>query len=287
MLHGHGAKGGAYARLAARELRAEGRSVATFYTPARRQPALRPRLRRRARIFMAVEKFLARYTDGLIFESAFIRARLRSHASAPAAFPSASSPTACSRTTSPRTGPTPTPPTSCSSASCAHLKGVDVLLQALAQLAAGQPVARRHRRRRTRRASLQDAWRASSARRRSSIFPGAMPARERLSASGRCLVVPSRAESLPYIVLEAAAAGMPLMATDVGGIPEIVSGTDTPLLAAGRCRRAGARHAGFLERARGSAGARGRASRRPSPTASRSSAHGGDVLEFYAERLGR
>ena len=33
--------------------------------------------------------------------------------------------------------------------------------------------------------------------------------------------MPSRAESLPYIVLEAAAAGVPLIATRVGGMPEI------------------------------------------------------------------
>jgi glycosyltransferase involved in cell wall biosynthesis len=33
--------------------------------------------------------------------------------------------------------------------------------------------------------------------------------------------VPSRAESLPYVVLEAAAARVPLISTDVGGIPEI------------------------------------------------------------------
>ena len=33
--------------------------------------------------------------------------------------------------------------------------------------------------------------------------------------------MPSRSESLPYVVLEAAGAGLPLIATRVGGIPEI------------------------------------------------------------------
>ena len=59
-----------------------------------------------------------------------------------------------------------------------------------------------------------------------------MPARTAFPL-GRSLVVPSRAESMPYIVLEAAAAGMPLIATNVGGIPEIVNGTDTPLMPPG------------------------------------------------------
>ena len=51
-------------------------------------------------------------------------------------------------------------------------------------------------------------------------FAGAMPARQALTL-GRVMVVPSRAESLPYVVLEAAAAAKPLITTKVGGIPEI------------------------------------------------------------------
>ncbi len=51
-------------------------------------------------------------------------------------------------------------------------------------------------------------------------FVGYRPAREAF-AMGRMLVIPSRAESLPYIVLEAAAAGMPIIATRVGGNAEI------------------------------------------------------------------
>lgn len=51
-------------------------------------------------------------------------------------------------------------------------------------------------------------------------FTGAMPMRQ-AQALGHIMVVPSRAESLPYVVLEAAAAGMPLITMKVGGIPEI------------------------------------------------------------------
>ena len=47
-----------------------------------------------------------------------------------------------------------------------------------------------------------------------------MPARQ-AQALGTIMVVPSRAESLPYVVLEAAASGKPLITTKVGGIPEI------------------------------------------------------------------
>jgi glycosyltransferase involved in cell wall biosynthesis len=36
------------------------------------------------------------------------------------------------------------------------------------------------------------------------------------------LVVPSRADSLPYVVIEAGGAGIPMIASNVGGIPEIL-----------------------------------------------------------------
>ena len=48
----------------------------------------------------------------------------------------------------------------------------------------------------------------------------AMPARQ-AQALGRLMVMCSRAESLPYVVLEAAASAKPMIATRVGGIPEI------------------------------------------------------------------
>jgi glycosyltransferase involved in cell wall biosynthesis len=40
-------------------------------------------------------------------------------------------------------------------------------------------------------------------------------------SKGRLLVVPSRGDSMPYVVIEAAAAGVPMIAANVGGIPEI------------------------------------------------------------------
>ena len=58
------------------------------------------------------------------------------------------------------------------------------------------------------------------------------PAREVFSKA-RVVVVPSRAESMPYIVLEAIAAQKPVVATAVGGIPEIFDGSAQKLVPAG------------------------------------------------------
>ncbi len=52
-------------------------------------------------------------------------------------------------------------------------------------------------------------------------FQGRMATAEALK-SGHVLVMPSRAESFPYVILEAAAGQVPMIASDVGGISEIL-----------------------------------------------------------------
>jgi glycosyltransferase involved in cell wall biosynthesis len=100
------------------------------------------------------------------------------------------------------------------------LKGVDVLLEALAFLKRAGRIVRA-----TIAGDGPDAQQFKDLSERLEVadqtrFVGHVPAREAF-AMGRVLVMPSRAESLPYVILEAAAAGMPIIATRVGGIPEI------------------------------------------------------------------
>jgi len=60
-------------------------------------------------------------------------------------------------------------------------------------------------------------------------FVGHVKARDGF-AKGRLLVVPSRGDSMPYVVIEAAAAGIPMVAANVGGIPEIFGPEHTAAL---------------------------------------------------------
>jgi glycosyltransferase involved in cell wall biosynthesis len=100
------------------------------------------------------------------------------------------------------------------------LKGVDILLKALADLNASRRVTAclagdgpdlERFKRQSEQLGLSGAVR----------FPGRMSARTAFTL-GRILVMPSRAESFPYVVLEASAAGVPLIASTVGGIPEVL-----------------------------------------------------------------
>jgi glycosyltransferase involved in cell wall biosynthesis len=113
-----------------------------------------------------------------------------------------------------------------------HVKGVVVLIDAIASLhRGGAPVT----------ATLvgggaeADPLHAQVARLgldRAIRFAPPMAARDAM-ALGRIMAIPSRAESLPYVVLEAAAAGKPLLTTRVGGIPEIYGPLSDALLSAG------------------------------------------------------
>ena len=100
------------------------------------------------------------------------------------------------------------------------LKGIDLLIEALVQLRTSErtvsaTVVGDGPDKAALQAMVQSRGLGSDIR-----FLAPMPARQAL-ALGRVLVMPSRAEGLPYVVLEAAAAGKPMVATRVGGIPEI------------------------------------------------------------------
>jgi glycosyltransferase involved in cell wall biosynthesis len=119
------------------------------------------------------------------------------------------------------------------------LKGVDVLIDALAHLHRGG--------RRLSATLIGDGPDAAQFRARADAlglaervtFRKPMPTRKAL-AFGHIVVVPSRAESLPYVVLEAAAAGKPLV--DVGALADaIVDAVDQPAATAAAAKALRAR----------------------------------------------
>ena len=101
-----------------------------------------------------------------------------------------------------------------------HIKGADLLIEAVARLRAdgsavmltlagdGEELA-------ALKAQVQNHGLNEAAR-----FIGHVKARYGFTKGG-VLVVPSRGDSMPYVVIEAAAAGIPTVAANVGGIPEI------------------------------------------------------------------
>jgi glycosyltransferase involved in cell wall biosynthesis len=101
-----------------------------------------------------------------------------------------------------------------------HIKGTDLLIDAVARLHAdGKPVtltlAGDGEELENLTAQIQKLGLSEAVR-----FIGHVKARYGFS-KGKLLVVPSRGDSMPYVVIEAAAAGIPMVAARVGGIPEI------------------------------------------------------------------
>ena len=228
VLHGHGAKGGAYARLAGRALRKK-RGTKVVYTPHGGVLHYSPSTLS-GRLYFALERKLAPMTDGIIFESMYSGNRYVE-----------------------LVGPPDCPARVVFNGLHRHefyeslladdaadfvfvgelrkLKGVDVFLEALAAhqtifpgraIIVGSGPDEKYFKRMARKLGLTSRV----------MFSGPQPARTAF-VRARCVVVPSRVESLPYIVLEAAAAQMPIIATDVGGIPEIVGDIPMPLIPPG------------------------------------------------------
>lgn len=220
VVHGHGSKGGLYARAPGLIGR---KGPVRAYTPHGGsfhyngvQGAL----------YMGMERLLGRATDLFLFESAFIRDRFDQAVTAPDERKRVTL-NGVSEAEFEPVGPREDATDYLYIGELRALKGVDTLLEAMA-LAAGAPTLNLVGAGPDEEALKQ---RAESLGLRERVrFLGAMPAREAF-ARGRALVVPSRAESLPYVVIEAAAARMPIIATRVGGIPEILAPVANELIA--------------------------------------------------------
>ncbi|AZO68869.1 MULTISPECIES: glycosyltransferase family 4 protein [unclassified Mesorhizobium] len=227
VLHGHGAKGGAYARLFGSLLRVSRSRVARVYSPHGGSLHY-DETTVAGKLFFALERFMARFTDYLLFVSDYERQTYRR-----------------------KVGEPPTPNnlvhnglraaefepvrTEQNAADVLYigmmrdLKGPDIFIDALVlagtrlgrplkavMVGDGDDLPRYHAQ--VKRLGLEGHIR----------FLPPMPARKAF-ALAELVVVPSRAEAMPYIVLETLAAGKSMIATAVGGIPEIL-GAGSPAL---------------------------------------------------------
>jgi glycosyltransferase involved in cell wall biosynthesis len=221
VLHGHGAKGGVYARVFGSMLRVSRSRVARVYSPHGGslhydETALT------GRVFFAAERVMEAMSDHLLFVSDYERQTFIRKVGTPRV-----------RNTLVHNGLRPpefepVPPADDAAdflyiGMMRDLKGPDLFIDALAKVEAGvgRPVTA---------VMVGDGDDLAKYKTQAAslglgdcvTFQPPMPARQAF-ALGRTIVVPSRAEAMPYIVLEALAAGLPMVATGVGGIPEIFS----------------------------------------------------------------
>jgi glycosyltransferase involved in cell wall biosynthesis len=226
VIHGHGAKGGFYARLA--RLGA-GKTVA-IYTPHGGVLHF-SRSSLSGRVFHRLERALMAQTGAIVFESAYARTTYSTLIAVP---------TCPTEVIHNGLAPDEFVPVAAEADAADFvfvgelrgLKGIHVLVEALAPLTRpdGQPATLVMAGDGPSKAELEAQIAALGLGERIRLL-GAQPARPTF-AKGRVAVVPSLAESLPYVVLEAAAARLPVIATRVGGIPEIFGPTSASLVPA-------------------------------------------------------
>jgi glycosyltransferase involved in cell wall biosynthesis len=213
VVHGHGAKGGAYARLILgnpRALRA--------YTP-HGGSLLFGHDTLAGKFYLTTERLLMLRGDLFLFESAFSADMFHRKIGTPKGLVRVVH-NGVSRAEFAPVATNPDATDLVFLGELRHLKGIHVLIDAIAQL---------HRDGRNVTATLvgdgpdRDGLLAHVERcglNAAVRFQPAMAARQAMTL-GKVMVAPSRFESLPYVVLEAAAASKPLITTHVGGIPEI------------------------------------------------------------------
>lgn len=217
VIHGHGSKGGVYARAGAL-LHGRG-GVVRCYTPhgGSLNHIARPVVKA---AYMGVERVLSHVTDALLFESVYIASRYREEIGETWALMRIVH-NGLSEAEFAPVAPDADAADFLYVGELRAAKGIDTLIDATALLSIkiGRPL------RLVLVGSGPDREKLQAQAELCGLgaqvhFAGPKPAREAFRL-GRTLVVPSRAESLPYIVLEAAAAQIPMIATDVGGIKEI------------------------------------------------------------------
>ncbi|KKX34312.1 glycosyltransferase family 4 protein [Rhizobium sp. LC145] len=228
ILHGHGAKGGALARLIGSTLRVNRYRVARLYSPHGGSLHF-TRSSLSGRAVLGLERLQERLTDSLVFVCDYERRAYEEKVGRP-------------RTQSrvilngiqddefETVGVGPDAADFLYIGMLRDLKGPDIFIDAFARTerAVGRPLSALMIGDGPDRDRYQAMMTERGLSRRIRMLP-AMPARAAFSMA-RIVVVPSRAEAMPYIVLEALAAGKPLIASRVGGIPEIL-GADSAALA--------------------------------------------------------
>jgi glycosyltransferase involved in cell wall biosynthesis len=213
VLHGHGAKAGAFIRLKSRAS-----DAIRIYTPHGGSLHY-PLSTLKGAVYSRLERSLMENTDLFLFESTFARDAYQRMIGTPKGL------IRCvfNGVTADEFDPVPKADDATDIVYVGefrHIKGADILIDAVARLHAdGKPVtltlAGDGEEMAALKAQVERLGLSHSVR-----FIGHVKARYGFS-KGRLLVVPSRGDSMPYVVIEAGAAGIPMVAANVGGIPEI------------------------------------------------------------------
>jgi glycosyltransferase involved in cell wall biosynthesis len=223
VLHGHGAKAGAFVRLRRRST-----SKIRVYTPHGGSLHY-PLGTLKGAFYSRLERALMNSTDLFLFESAFARDTYQRTIGTPKGL------VRCvfNGVTADEFDPIARAEDATDVVYVGefrHIKGADLLIDAVARLRAdGKPVtltlAGDGEEIEALKAQIRSHGLGEAVR-----FIGHVKARYAFS-KGKLLVVPSRGDSMPYVVIEAAAAGIPMVAANVGGIPEIYGSHDDALFA--------------------------------------------------------